>query len=317
MKIYVAGHKGLVGSTIIKQLILNGVDPSSIIVRTHQELDLTNQQDTNEFFKKEKPDQVYFAAAKVGGVHSNNEYPAEFIYKNLMIQTNTINAAYKNGVNKLLMIGSTCVYPKLAQNPITEDMIMTGALEPTNEPYAVAKIAAMKMCESYNRQYGTDYRTVLPCNLFGPGDNYHPENGHVTAGIINTLHQAKLKDADSAKIWGTGTPRREFLYSDDMADGCIHVMNVTKEQYDSVTSPMQSYVNLTAGYDMPIREWAEMIKEVVGFEGKLEFDTNRPDGALNKLTDNSKVTSLGWKPKVDLKVGLKRAYEWYIYNCNR
>ena len=297
MKIYVAGHKGLVGSTIIKQLILNGVDPSSIIVRTHQELDLTNQQATNEFFKKEKPDQVYFSAAKVGGVHSNNEYPAEFIYKNLMIQSNTINAAYENGVNKLLMIGSTCVYPKFAPNPITEDMIMTGALEPTNEPYAVAKIAAIKMCESYNRQYGTDYRTVLPCNLFGPGDNYHPENGHVTAGIINTLHQAKLKDADSAKIWGTGTPRREFLHVDDLADACYFLLQNYNEK---------GLLNIGCGTDVSIKELAELISAEVGYQGHLIFDKTKPDGTPRKLMDTSKINNFGWSPFITLEVGIKR-----------
>jgi len=311
MRIFLAGHRGLVGSTIHK--ILKNTE-HEIVVRTHKELDLSNQALVNEFFAKEKFDQVYLAAAKVGGVYSNNVYPADFIYHNLMIQTNVIHAAHVNDVQKLLMLGSNCIYPRVTEQPIKENLLMTGHLEPTNEPYAVAKIAGVKMCESYNRQYGRDYRSVLPCNLYGPGDNFDVDAGHVAAGIIHKMHTAKIEGDNIVKIWGTGRPRREFLYSGDMAEACIHVMNVEKDKWDAVTEPRCNYVNLGSGYDIPISEFVKITAEVVDYQGGIEYDTTRPDGAMSKLTDNSKINSLGWKPRVELIDGLKLTYEWYLNN---
>ena len=313
-RIFVAGHRGLVGSAIVKKLIDMGHDRKDIVTRTHAELDLTNQSAVRQFFATEKIDQVYLAAAKVGGIVGNNTYPAEFIYKNMMIQANVINSAYENGVKKLLMLGSTCVYPKFAQQPIREEYLMTGHLEPTNEAYAVAKIAGIKMCESYNRQYGTDYRSVLPCNLFGPGDNYDIENGHLAAGVIRRMHEAKVNNDPTVTIWGTGTPRREFLYSEDMADGCIFVMNLDKAVYDSNVQPMQNYLNLTSGTDMEIGEFVKIVKEVIDYKGELVYDTTRPDGTMRKVTDNSKILALGWKPTTSLKTGLEKSYEWFLQN---
>jgi GDP-L-fucose synthase len=311
MRIFLAGHRGLVGSTIHK--ILKNTE-HEIVVRTHKELDLSNQALVNEFFAKEKFDQVYLAAAKVGGVYSNNVYPADFIYHNLMIQTNVIHAAHVNDVQKLLMLGSNCIYPRVTEQPIKENLLMTGHLEPTNEPYAIAKIAGVKMCESYNRQYGRDYRSVLPCNLYGPGDNFDVDAGHVAAGIIHKMHTAKINGVNIVKIWGTGRPRREFLYSEDMAEACIHVMNVEKNKWDAVTEPRCNYVNLGSGYDIPISEFVKITSEVVDYQGGIEYDTTRPDGAMSKLTDNSKINSLGWKPRVELIDGLKLTYEWYLNN---
>jgi len=311
MRIFLAGHRGLVGSTIHK--ILKNTE-HEIVVRTHKELDLSNQALVNEFFAKEKFDQVYLAAAKVGGVYSNNVYPADFIYHNLMIQTNVIHAAHVNDVQKLLMLGSNCIYPRVTEQPIKENLLMTGHLEPTNEPYAIAKIAGVKMCESYNRQYGRDYRSVLPCNLYGPGDNFDVDAGHVAAGIIHKMHTAKINGDNIVKIWGTGQPRREFLYSEDMAEACIHVMNVEKDKWDAVTEPRCNYVNLGSGYDIPISEFVKITAEVVDYQGGIEYDTTRPDGAMSKLTDNSKINSLGWKPRVELIDGLKLTYEWYLNN---
>lgn len=311
-KIYVAGHRGLVGSTIVKMLLTHGVPPVDIITRTHSELDLTDQHAVNEFFKSTPIDQVYFAAAKVGGVVANNNYPAEFIYKNLMMQTNVINAAHVNNIQKFLMIGSTCIYPRVTEQPIKETALLSGYLESTNEPYAVAKIAALKMCESYNRQYNRDYRTVLPCNVYGPGDNYDPVNGHVTAGMIQNFHNAKIQNSPTVKIWGTGTPRREFLYSEDMANGCITVMNLEKQQWDSVTEPMRNFINLSQGVDITINEMAQMVALVVGFTGNIEFDTTKPDGTMHKCTDNSKLLSLGWQPVVSLTDGLQQTYKAYL-----
>jgi GDP-L-fucose synthase len=254
------------------------------------------------------------AAAKVGGVYSNNVYPADFIYHNLMIQTNVIHAAHVNDVQKLLMLGSNCIYPRVTEQPIKENLLMTGHLEPTNEPYAVAKIAGVKMCESYNRQYGRDYRSVLPCNLYGPGDNFDVDAGHVAAGIIHKMHSAKIEGDNIVKFWGSGRPRREFLYSGDMAEACIHVMNVEKDKWDAVTEPRCNYVNLGSGYDIPISEFVKITAEVVDYQGGIEYDTTRPDGAMSKLTDNSKINSLGWKPRVELIDGLKLTYEWYLNN---
>ena len=314
MKIYVAGHRGLMGSAIVRRLMQSGVKEEDIITRTHSHLDLTNQADVDYFFKVNEIDQVYVAAAKVGGIVGNNTHPGEFIYKNLMIQTNVINSAYQHGVKKLVFLGSTCILPKFAENPIKEEALMTGYLEPTNEPYAVAKIAGIKMCESYNRQYGTDYRSILPCNLYGPSDNYDEENGHLAAGVIQRIHRAKVNGDKQFIVWGTGKPRREFVYVDDMADAAIHVMNVDKKKWDSVTEPMRNFVNVGAGYDIPIADFVKIACEALDFKGKIIYDISRPDGTMNKLTDNTRITELGWKPKVELKEGLKNAYEWYLNN---
>jgi GDP-L-fucose synthase len=314
MKIFVAGHRGLIGSAIVRRLIDSGINSSNIITKTHNELDLTNQIAVTEFFAKNKIDQVYVAAAKVGGIVGNNNHPGEFIYKNLMIQNNVIHQAYVHGVRKLLFLGSTCILPKMAENPIKEESLMTGYLEPTNEPYAVAKIAGIKMCESYNRQYGTDYRSILPCNLYGPGDNYDEENGHLAAGVIQRIHRAKENGDDTFVVWGTGKPRREFVYVDDMADAAIHVMNVDKDKWDSVTKPMQNFVNVGAGYDIPIAEFVKIACEALDYKGKIVYDISRPDGTKNKLTDNTRITELDWAPKVELKDGLKNAYKWYLKN---
>ena len=312
-KIYVAGHRGMVGSAIVRQLLAKGVAQSSIVIRTHAELDLTNQLAVQQFFAQEKPTQVYMAAAKVGGIHANNTYPADFIYENLMVQANVIDAAFKNGVKKLLFLGSSCIYPRMAQQPMREDALLTGTLEPTNEPYAIAKIAGIKLCESYNRQYGqshgVDYRSVMPTNLYGPGDNYHPENSHVIPALIRRFHEAKLANAPSVAIWGTGTPRREFLYVDDMAAASVHVMQLPKAVYDQHTSPMQSHINVGSGADVTIAEVAQAIAQTVGYTGQIEFDTSKPDGAPRKWMDSSRLNALGWQAKVGLIEGLALAYK--------
>ena len=287
-----------------------------IITCPHTELDLTNQAAVRAFFEQEKPDQVYLAAAKVGGIHANDTFPAEFIYQNLMIEANVIDAAFQNGVKKLLFLGSSCIYPKLAEQPMREDALLIGKLEPTNEPYAIAKIAGIKLCESYNRQYGPgsnndhgiDYRSVMPTNLYGPGDNYHPENSHVIPALIRRFHEAKINKAPSVVIWGTGTPKREFLYVDDMARACVHVMNLDKATYDQHTEPMCSHINVGTGADLTIKELAETIKEVVGYEGQIDFDPNKPDGSPRKLMDSQRLNRLGWQPEVSLKDGLETAY---------
>jgi GDP-L-fucose synthase len=316
LKIYVAGHLGMVGSAIVNHLLTHGVEPKQIITRTHAELDLTNQAAVQTFFTQETPDQVYVAAAKVGGIHANNTYPAEFIYDNLMIQANVINAAFKNDVKKLLFLGSSCIYPKLAPQPMREDALLTGTLESTNEPYAIAKIAGIKLCESYNRQYGAshgvDYRSVLPTNLYGPGDNYHPENSHVIPALIRRFHEAKLDNAPSVAIWGTGTPKREFLYVDDMAAASVHVMNLPKPTYDQHTSPMLSHINVGYGADLSIAEAAQTIAQVVGYTGAVTFDTSKPDGAPRKWMDSSRLNSLGWQAEVPLLQGLTLAYQDFL-----
>jgi len=314
MKIYVAGHRGLIGSAIVRRLIASGVSKDDIITKTHNELDLTNQYAVKDFFAKHKIDQVYVAAAKVGGIVGNNNHPGEFIYKNLMIQNNVIHSAYEFGVRKLLFLGSTCILPKMAENPIKEESLMTGYLEATNEPYAVAKIAGVKMCESYNRQFGTDYRSILPCNLYGPGDNYDEQNGHLAAGVIQRLHRAKVNGDKQFVVWGTGTPRREFVYVDDMADACVHVMNVDKALWDSVTEPMRGFVNVGAGHDIEIAEFVKIAKEALDYDGEIVYDTSKPDGTMNKLTDNTRITKLGWSPKTDLTTGIRKAYDWYVSN---
>jgi len=315
-KIYVAGHRGMVGSAIFRQLLLQGFAPSQIITRTHAELDLTNQLAVRQFFELEKPTQVYMAAAKVGGIHANNTYPADFIYDNLLVQVNVIDAAFQNGAHKLLFLGSSCIYPRLAPQPMREDALLTGQLEPTNEPYAIAKIAGIKLCESYNRQYGVshgvDYRSVMPTNLYGPGDNYHPENSHVIPALIRRFHEAKLTHAPSVSIWGTGTPRREFLYVEDLAAACVHVMHLPKALFDAHTTPMQSHINVGSGSDVTIAEIATSIAHTVGYKGDIEFDTSKPDGAPRKWMDSSVLNTLGWQPKVDLRQGLSSTYQDFM-----
>jgi len=315
-KIYVAGHRGMVGSAIIRVLKDQGFE--NIITRTHSELDLTNQKQVQEFFSQEKPDQVYLAAAKVGGIFANDNYPADFIYQNLMIEANVIHAAFKSGVKKLLFLGSSCIYPKLADQPMREDALLSGYLEPTNEPYAIAKIAGIKLCESYNRQYseshGVDYRSVMPTNLYGPGDNYHPENSHVIPALIRRFHEAKINNEEKVIVWGSGNPKREFLYVDDMASASVHVMNLDKETYDQNTNKMCSHINVGTGKDLSIGELAKILKKVVGFAGEIEFDSSKPDGSPRKLMDSSRLNILGWNPRVDLERGLTLTYENYLQN---
>ncbi len=315
-KIYVAGHRGMVGSAIVRELLAQGVKESQIVTRIHAELDLTNQFEVQKFFAQEKPTQVYLAAAKVGGIHANNTYPADFIYQNLMMQANVIEAAFQNRVKKLMFLGSSCIYPRLAAQPMREDALLTGTLEPTNEPYAIAKIAGIKLCESYNRQYGAshcvDYRSVMPTNLYGPGDNYHPANSHVIPALIRRFHEAKLANASSVPIWGTGTPRREFLYVDDMAAASVHVMQLSKTIYDQHTTPMQSHINVGSGSDVTIAEVAQTIAQTVGYKGQIEFDMSKPDGAPRKWMDSSRLNALGWQAKVELKQGLAAAYQDFV-----
>jgi GDP-L-fucose synthase len=309
-KIYVAGHRGMVGSAIIRNLQTKGF--TNIITRTHAELDLTNQAKVAAFFEQEKPDQVYLAAARVGGIHANNTYPAEFIYDNLMVQNNVIHQAFIHGVKKLLFLGSSCIYPKLAPQPMSEGALLTGKLEATNEPYAIAKIAGIKMCESYNRQYGQshgiDYRSVMPTNLYGPGDNYHPENSHVIPALIRRFHEAKMSNAPEVVIWGTGTPRREFLYVDDMAAASVFVMELDKKTYDQHTEPMQSHINVGFGSDVTIAELAKAVGEAVGYQGKISFDASKPDGSPRKWMDSGRLNKLGWNAQVGLEKGLIQAY---------
>jgi GDP-L-fucose synthase len=319
-KIYVAGHRGMVGSAIVRQLLLQGYPARCIITHTHAELDLTDQAAVRAFFAAAQPDHVYLAAAKVGGIHANNTYPADFIYQNLMVEANVIDAAFRNGVQKLLFLGSSCIYPKLAPQPMREDALLTGTLEPTNEPYAIAKIAGIKLCESYNRQYGqshgVDYRSVMPTNLYGPGDNYHPENSHVIPALIRRFHEAKVSGATSLAIWGTGTQKREFLYVDDMAAASVHVMNLEKAIYDQYTQPMLSHINVGCGVDISIRELAETIGKVVCYRGEMTFDPSRPDGTPRKLMDSSRLNALGWKAKVRLEAGLAMAYADFLKNTH-
>jgi GDP-L-fucose synthase len=287
-----------------------------LITRTHKELDLTNQQQVNDFIAKEKPDQIYLAAAKVGGIHANNTYPADFIYQNLIIQANIIHAAHQNNIQKLLFLGSSCIYPKYAKQPMREESLLTGTLEPTNEPYAVAKIAGIKLCESYNRQYNHDYRSVMPTNLYGPGDNYHPKNSHVIPALIRRFHEGKINNAQKIIIWGSGKPKREFLYVDDMAAACVYVMNLNKEVYQQQIEPMQSHINIGSGKDLTIKQLAESIAKVVGFEGKIEFDPTKPDGTKRKLMDSTRLNNLGWHSKFDLQQGIKQTYEDYCKFSN-
>jgi GDP-L-fucose synthase len=309
-KIYVAGHRGMVGAAIVCTLQAQG--QTNIVTRTHAELDLTNQAAVQDFFKVEKPTQVYLAAAKVGGIHANNTYPAEFIYQNLMIQANVIHAAWQAGVQKLLFLGSSCIYPKMAAQPMREDALLSGQLEATNEPYAIAKIAGIKLCESYNRQYGVDYRSVMPTNLYGPGDNYHPENSHVIPALIRRFHEAKVSGATNVTIWGTGSPRREFLYVDDMAAASVHVMDLEKSIYDAHTEPMQSHINVGYGSDVTIAELAQAVGQAVGYQGEITFDITKPDGTPRKWMDSSRLNNLGWQAKVNLQNGLAKAYQDFV-----
>lgn len=314
--IYVAGHRGMVGSAIVRELLASGHAPDSIITRTHAELDLVNQAAVQGFFAKEKPDQVYLAAAKVGGIHANNTYPADFIYQNIIMVVNVIDAAFQNGVQKLLFLGSSCIYPRQAPQPMVESALLTGPLEPTNEPYAIAKIAGIKLCESYNRQYGAshgvDYRSVMPTNLYGPGDNYHPKNSHVIPALIRRFYEAKVSNAPNVTIWGSGTASREFLYVDDMAAASVCVMNLPKAAIERNTAPMQSHINVGFGSDITVAELARTIGQVVGYQGEIDFDTTKPDGAPRKLMDSSRLNALGWQVKVSLQDGLALAYRDFL-----
>jgi GDP-L-fucose synthase len=312
MKIFVAGHGGMVGSAIVRRL--RALGQTHIITRTRQELDLLDQQAVMDFMQDEKPDQVYLAAAKVGGIHANNTYPAEFIYENLMVQNNVIHAAHQSGVQKLLFLGSSCIYPRNAAQPMTEESLLTGPLEPTNEPYAIAKIAGIKLCESYSRQYGTDYRSVVPNNLYGPKDNYHPENSHVIPALLRRFHVADRQKAPEVVIWGSGTPMREFCHVDDMAAATVHVMNLDTASWHAHTQPMLSHINVGTGQDCTIRELAETIARVTGFAGRLTFDITKPDGTPRKLLDVSKLKSLGWTPSILLEQGLSDVYTWFRKN---
>jgi GDP-L-fucose synthase len=309
-RIYVAGHRGLVGSAIVRALRAQGL--TNIVTRNHAELELTDQAQVREFFRSERIDQVYLAAAKVGGIHANNSYPAEFIYDNMMVQANVVHEAWTAGVKRLLFLGSSCIYPRLAQQPIREDYLMSGMLEPTNEPYAMAKIAGIKLCESYNRQYGTDYRSVMPTNLYGPGDNYHPENSHVIPALMRRFHEARVGGADEVVIWGSGKPMREFLYVDDMAAASVYVMNLPREVYEANTDPMHTHINVGTGEDVTIGDLARLVGEVVGFRGRVLFDATKPDGTPRKLLDVSKLRALGWQASTPLPEGLRRAYAAFL-----
>jgi len=312
IRVFVAGHRGMVGSAIVRNLVDKG--GYEIITRTRSELNLQNQAEVSSFFESEKVDQVYLAAAKVGGIHANNTYPAEFIYENLMIEANIIHSAYKTGVKKLCFLGSSCIYPKLAVQPMVEEELLKGYLEPTNEPYAIAKIAGIKLCESYNRQYGVDYRSVMPTNLYGENDNFHPENSHVIPAMMRRFHEAKLNGDDKVVVWGTGKPMREFLHVDDMAAASIHVLELDNDTYKANTSEMMSHINVGTGIDCTIRELAETLKDVIDFEGALEFDTTKPDGAPRKLMNVSRLKSLGYEAKISLKDGLAETYAWFLEN---
>lgn len=312
MKVFVAGHKGMVGSAIIRQL--KAQSDVDIVVAGRDQLDLTNQKQVTDFLEQQQVDQVYLAAAKVGGIHANNTYPAEFIYENLMIECNVIHAAFKAGVQQLLFLGSSCIYPKLAEQPMKESELLTGVLEPTNEPYAIAKIAGIKLCESYNRQYGVDYRSVMPTNLYGENDNFHPENSHVIPALMRRFHEAAQNNAPEVVVWGSGKPMREFLHVDDMAAASVYVMNADKATYDNCTDPMLSHINVGTGIDCTISELAHTMADVVGFTGKLTFDASKPDGTPRKLMDVNTLRELGWTASISLKEGLADTYAWFLEN---
>lgn len=312
MSVFVAGHRGMVGSAIVRKLKQEGFD--NLLCTGRDELDVTQQAAVRDFFKANKIDYVIIAAAKVGGIFANNEYPAEFIYQNMMIEANLINEAYQAGINGLLFLGSSCIYPRMANQPMEESALLTGELEPTNEPYAIAKIAGIKLCESYNRQYETDYRSVMPTNLYGPNDNFHPENSHVIPALIRRFHEAKEQKAECLSVWGTGQPRREFLHVDDMADASYHVMTLDREKLYSVVKPMLSHINVGSGVDITIKELAETVAKVVGYQGRIEFDPTKPDGAPRKLMNVGRLGQLGWKAGIDLHGGLANAYQWFLDN---
>jgi nucleoside-diphosphate-sugar epimerase len=317
MKVYVAGHRGMVGGAILRRLEARRAagEALEIVTRGRAELDLTDQAAVRAFMAAEKPDVVILAAAKVGGIHANDSYPAEFIRDNLMIAANVIHEAWAAGVPRLLQLGSSCIYPRLAPQPMAEDALLTGPLEPTNEPYAIAKIAAIKLCESYNRQYGTDYRSVMPTNLYGPGDNFHPENSHVLPALIRRFHEAARDGRDVVTIWGTGTPRREFLHVDDMAEASLFVLDLPRAAYEANTRPMLSHINVGSGTDVSIAELARMVAAATGFRGRLEFDSSKPDGAPRKLMDVSRLAAMGWKARIRLEDGIADAYRWYLQNA--
>ena len=313
-KIYIAGHRGLVGSAIVRQLEARGF--SNLIMRTHKELDLTNQTEVQEFFVQEKPDYVILAAAKVGGIHANNTYPADFIYQNIMIEANVIHAAYESKAKRLLFLGSTCIYPKPVEQPMREDALLTDVLEPTNEPYALAKIAGIKLCESYNRQYNTDFRSAMPTNLYGVNDNFHPENSHVIPALMQRFHQAKEDNSKEVVVWGTGKVMREFLYVDDMAEASLFILELDEKIYQDNTKKMLSHINVGTGVDVTIEEMAKIMKRVVGYKGEIVFDVTKPDGVSRKLVNTARLTSMGWKYKIKLEKGIKRTYDWYLNEKN-
>jgi len=314
MKIYIAGHRGMVGGAILRRLEARRAagEDLTLITRTHAELDLTDQRQVAEFMAAERPDRVILAAAKVGGILANNSYPAQFIYENLMIECNVIHAAHAAGVERLLQLGSSCIYPKLADQPMREDALLTGTLEPTNEPYAIAKIAGIKLCESYNRQYGRDYRSVMPTNLYGPGDNFHPENSHVLPALIRRFHEAARDGLEEVTIWGSGTPRREFLHVDDMAEASLFVLDLDKPAYEAETEPMLSHINVGCGTDVSILELAQMVARVTGFQGRIETDPSKPDGTPRKLMDVSRLDRLGWRARIGLEEGIRGTYAWFL-----
>ena len=313
-KIYIAGHRGLVGSAILRNLESKGYD--NLLTKNHEDLDLTDQTKVKSFFDEEKPDYVILAAAKVGGIYANNTYPADIIYQNTMIEANVIQSAFENKVKRLLFLGSTCIYPKKIEQPMQEEALLSNKLEPTNEPYALSKILGIKLCESYNRQHGTDFRSVMPTNLYGINDNFDPDNSHVIPGLIQRFHKAKINNEKEVIVWGTGRAMREFLYVDDMAEASLFVMGIDKKIYDANTSPMISHINVGSGKDITIKELAEMIGKVVGFEGKIHFDKSKPDGSPRKLVDVSRITNMGWKNTTSLRTGLDKTYNWYKNNIH-
>lgn len=311
MRVYVAGHRGMVGGAIARQLTPRG---DEVIARTHAELDLLDQQAVRDFMASERPDAVVMAAAKVGGIHANNTYPAQFIYENMMMECNVVHQAYMAGVQRLLFLGSSCIYPRAVPQPMREDALLTGVLEPTNEPYAVAKIAGIKLCESYNRQYGTDYRSVMPTNLYGPGDNFHPENSHVLPALIRRFHEAVRDGRDEVVIWGTGTPRREFLHVEDMAEASLFVLDLDQATYAANTQSMLSHINVGFGEDVSIGELAHLIAQVTGFTGRIGFDSTKPDGTMRKLMDVNRLAAMGWKARIGLEQGVRETYQWFLAN---
>ncbi len=316
MKIYIAGHRGMVGGAIMRQLQArkDTQEPLSLITRTHADLDLTNQKAVQDFMEAERPDVVILAAAKVGGIHANNTYPADFIYENLMIECNVIHQAFAAGVTRLLQLGSSCIYPKAVPQPMREDALLTGTLEPTNEPYAIAKIAGIKLCESYNRQHGVDYRSVMPTNLYGPGDNFHPQNSHVLPALIRRFHEAAQSGAEEVTIWGSGAPMREFLHVDDMAEASLFVLDLPKAAYEANTQPMLSHINVGSGTDVSILDLARMVAQITGFAGRITTDPTKPDGTMRKLMDVSRLARMGWQARITLETGLSETYEWFLAN---